>query len=69
MSNVMEEYEKLGYCPNCKKLKALEIIKDKRVNIPWFFDPVVKDYIDYNVWCGAENLTKEEFKLLKEVLK
>ena len=52
-----------------KKLKALEIIKNKKVDVSWLFSREVNDYIDYNVWSGAKNLTQEEYDLLKEVLK
>ena len=64
-----------------KELKALEILKEKRVNIGCFYHVVFvlkKDYescklnnnnIMYNI-CDTEKefLTPEEFDLLKEVL-
>lgn len=51
-----------------KELKALEIIKNKRVDVSWLFSNEVNDYKDYNVWSGTENITQEEYDLLKEVL-
>lgn len=53
-----------------KKLKALEIIKDKRVNCFDVIDSV--DYKHYLVlmeeYHKSWRLTKQEYKLLKEVL-
>ena len=50
------------------KLKALEIIKNKRVNILWFI--ICNNINEYNNNVHWENaqLTQEEFNLLKEVL-
>ena len=62
-----------------KSLKALEIIKEKRVNVGTFIHLtkiLKKDYeqcklnndiVFYNI-CDCEFLTEEEFNLLKEVL-
>ena len=53
---------------NKKKLKALEIIKNKRVDTQLLKDS--KNLNDYN-WCVHTKdraLTKEEYELLKEVL-
>ena len=56
-----------------KELKALEIIKERSVQISWFTG-LLKihphyNYVDYN-FALADNrkLTKEEYELLKEVL-
>ena len=52
-----------------KKLKALEIIRKKRVNIGDFVR--CKNIEDYNEYCcynEKEQLTQEEYDLLKEVL-
>ena len=48
-----------------KELKALEIIKEKEVDIKAFND--LQDLQDYNYYCSPE-LTHEEYNLLKEVL-
>lgn len=55
-----------------KKLKALEIIKEKRVDVRYLFQ--CKSLRDYNfIYKGTNQsnlcLTKEEYKLLKDVLK
>lgn len=63
-------------------LKALEIIKEKKVYIDWFVSSFIKQDADYNVFLMlleemgtdghlAEQLmmSEEEFDLLKEVLK
>lgn len=50
-----------------KELKALEIIKEKQINIDLFNDTPNID--EYNYWCSDRAiLTKEEYDLLKEVL-
>lgn len=55
-----------------KKLKALEIIKEKRVDVSAMKHSI--DVYDYNSGIENENdfenrlLTKKEYKLLKEVL-
>ena len=61
-----------------KKLKALEIIKEKRVNVDYFIERIKKDtdYKEYKKLRGLykitifsrKNLTQEEFDLLKEIL-
>ena len=55
-----------------KKLKALEIIKEKRVACDLLTNPDVMDYKKYNSHCDKYDfivpLTEEEFNLLKEVL-
>ena len=48
-----------------KELKALEIIKNKEVDIKAFND--LQDLEDYNYYCSPE-LTQEEYNLIKEVL-
>ena len=51
-----------------KSLKALEIIKEKNVEMALFNDSkTVEDYNHNRNW-GAKELTEEEFNLLKEVL-
>ena len=57
----------LNWCPEIKKkLKAFEIIKEKRVDV-WVlaYALTLKDYNEVNVYT---KLTQEEFNLLKEVL-
>ena len=51
-----------------KKLKALEIIKEKKVDC--LLIVISQTVMDYNDMCEEDNvkLTKEEFNLLKEVL-
>ena len=59
------------------KLKALEIIKEKRIDIESFYSSFIEsDYdYDYNFYeirygtYGKYCLTEEEFNLLKEILK
>ena len=55
-----------------KSLKALEIIKEKRVACDLLTNPDVTDYKKYNSHCDKYDfivpLTEEEFNLLKEVL-
>ena len=48
-----------------KELKALEIIMSKRVNVCWFLR---HKYLHQYNWNCAEELTQEEYDLLKEVL-
>ncbi len=48
-----------------KELKALEIIKNKEVDIKAFND--LQDLEDYNYYCSPE-LTQEEYNLIKETL-
>ena len=54
-----------------RKLKALEIIKEKRVDIT-FLDTYVKwnweKYLNRKLKCSEKELTQDEFDLLKEVL-
>lgn len=52
---------------NQKKLKALEIIKEKEVNV--YLLNCCNNLYEYNNWASdEEQLTKEEYELLKEVL-
>lgn len=52
-----------------KKLKALEIIKEKQVNVGDFIRcKSIEDYNDYCCYNEKEQLTQEEYDLLKEVL-
>lgn len=80
--NVMEYYEEMGHCPSCKKLKALEIIKVILFSKLKVFETTEKaeettitkgNYyvIEFRVGKEKEQLyiPKEEYDLLKEVLK
>lgn len=61
-----------------RELKALEIIKEKKVNVDIFLDRITRDtdYKEYKRLVGLykitifsnKDLTKEEFELLKEEL-
>ena len=52
---------------NSLKLKALEIIKEKRVNVQaLFYSSSCEDYNKH--YTHYEDLTQEEYNLLKEVL-
>ena len=57
-----------------KSLKALEIIKEKRVDIESFYTSFIEGEYDYDFYerrygtYGKYCLTEEEFNLLKEVL-
>ena len=55
-----------------KELKALEIIKEKRVACDLLTNPDVTDYKKYNSHCDKYDfivpLTEEEFNLLKGIL-
>ena len=53
-----------------KSLKALEIIKQKEVDIHnLLISKTVEQYNGYTHWLGCKgNLTEEEYDLLKEVL-
>lgn len=75
-----KEFERLGNknlpCANCKALKALEIIREKRVDVSLIID--LKSLQEYNekipqyVICSKNGvdrlLTQKEYELLKEVL-
>ena len=50
---------------NNKKLKVLEIIKEKQVNVEWLLE--TENVEEYNESLYAD-LTQEEYDLLKEVL-
>ena len=51
-----------------KELKALEIVKDKELDIEWLLTCFNKyDREQYNA-CQIKSLTQEEYDLLKEVL-
>ena len=70
--NELEETNHLMFLrehENTKKLKALEIIKKKEVDIGWL--KRAKDLREYNSGMGINSysaLTQEEYDLLKEVL-
>ena len=57
-----------------KSLKALEIIKEKRIDIESFYTSFIEGDYDYGFYerrygtYGKYCLTEEEFDLLKEVL-
>lgn len=51
-----------------KKLKALEIIKDKRVNVSLLSCSEWLDFYNQEIAYKEKELTQEEFDLLKEVL-
>lgn len=76
----LKEFVKLNYkSDNCYEdeliniietaLKALEIIKNKQVDVALFIDTIHDDIETHNYYCisGGE-LTEEEHKLLSEVL-
>ena len=78
MSKGLEALEKVGETFGIKKmsvykdiekeLKALEIIKEKRVDIGWLIRS--KNCSKYNLGVGSsQSLKKEEYNLLKEVLR
>ena len=62
--------EKADYKVIEKSLKALEIIKQKEVDIhDLLISKTVEQYNSYTHWLGCKgNLTEEEYNLLKEVL-
>lgn len=52
-----------------KKLKSLEIIKEKNINVRGIINsPTLEHYIDHCMPRHSEELTQEEFDLLKDVL-
>ena len=57
-----------------KSLKALAIIKEKRIDVDLFYtimedENQIDKFWSYNFWQSNKNkLTKEEFEILKEVL-
>ena len=70
--DVMQYYEEKNYCPNCKKLAALKIIKkyfelteDNDENEIFKYGLRDKQYISSR---SSLCIQKEEFDLLKEVL-
>ena len=67
LKQVMSDYQELG--SRCEKeFKALEIIKEKRVDIGWLIRS--KNCSKYNLGVGeSQALKKEEYDLLKEVLR
>ena len=67
--NLTSEDKSLEYKNTIEKaLKALEIIKNKQVNMFIFLDiPSVKSAKDYNIYVD-DTITQEEYDILKEVL-
>ena len=54
---------------NSIKLKALEIIKEKRVDVDYLIESVsLEEYNKHIQYCYGSLLTQEEYDLLKEVL-
>lgn len=51
-----------------KKLKALEIIKEKRVNVGLLLRCATVERYNKGICYEPRHLTKEEYNLLKEVL-
>ena len=51
-----------------KKTRALEIIKEKRVDVSWFYYSDDIDRYHSIIEDSRRYLTQEEFDLLKEVL-
>lgn len=51
-----------------KRLKALEIIKEKGLNVDYFQRSCDEEYKE-SIFCIERLLTQEQFDLLKEVLK
>lgn len=57
-----------------KELRALKIIKEKRIDIESFYTTFIENSYNYNFYeisygtYGKYKLTQEEFNLLKEVL-
>lgn len=76
LDNALEE-TLIKACPNvAKKLKALEIIKEKQVNVGNIIHDIEEHGLTYQEYLecydyyqyGGTQLTQEEFDLLKEVL-
>ena len=73
-----QNYDYVAYIEIEKSLKALKIIKNKRVNIDNFLNHITRniDYKEYEKLHGLfrimvfsnKKLTQEEYELLKEVL-
>lgn len=69
MSKGLERLNNMNLpCSNCKELKALEIIKDKEVQVAIF--KICNSCEGYNLTKGlfGKFLTQEEYNLLKDVL-
>lgn len=67
--NVMEYYDEMGHCPNCEKLKALEILM-KYISIQVLEDDLFDYYIhdrQYVSTLSSSTMTKQEYELLKKV--
>ena len=54
--------------PHEKQEKALEIIKNKKVDAQWLCDKNCECSEDYNKYSRRMTITQEEYDLLKEVL-
>ena len=60
---------KYQYEQDLKKLKALEIIKEKNINVRGIINsPTLEHYIDHCMPRNSKEPTQEEYDLLKEVL-
>lgn len=69
--NRLEMIDRLNekYCDDIQKsLKALEIIKEKGLNVD-YFQRVCDEEYEESIFCIEKLLTEEQFDLLKEVLK
>ena len=66
--NVMDHYEKMGYCPSCKSKEVLKILIEYRVNLLIFIgSDTMEEYNRHPLTYWK--LTEEKYKLLKEVIK
>lgn len=65
-SETEEQFKKFLDKKNQKHKKVIEILKDKTIII--FALKLSKDLSDYNRMTSFENLTQEEYDLLKEVI-
>ena len=73
MDSIISDVYKYQFQIIEKELKALEIIKEKDVNINELnyiktYEECVKIYYNPSIWISYSLFTREEFDLLKEVL-
>lgn len=66
--NILRNQRARLYKEKEKKDTALKIIKEKKVNIEWLMDTENVEEYNENHFDVYEDLTKEEYNLLKEVL-